>query len=273
MAALKQPISPDVEEAVPASIENELVDVPATVVCATCGDPACPGCSDRFSLSGIVSVVPWERPGAWTQRFWTTARAASFEGESFFERLPEGSLGAAFGFALIAEIFAIASFAVLWSSVAVALIPAALLAELGGSRLMLALRYAPASTAIFVATLLLAHTLHALGLAYGAYREGRPLRLARALRFGFYSTSWDVVMSPFGLLMTLVTERGEGLARIRNCLTGLPTRCSVGFLRGVYRLDGAEAHRALMVSYVAAVIATVLASGLIVAGALAAVFG
>lgn len=273
MAALKAHVSP-VEEAVPASVESELMDVPATVVCATCGDPACVGsCDDRLSLSGIVSVVPWERPGHWTTRFWTTARAASFEGESFFERLPEGSVGAAFSFAMIAEFFAIASFAIVWSGVAAILMPAPLLADLGGSRLLVAFRYAPLSIAVFMATLLLAHTLHALGLAYGAYREGRPIKLTRALCFGFYSTSWDVVMSPFGFIMTLVTERGEGLARIRNCLTGLPTRCSVGFLRGVYRLDGQAAHRALMVSYVAAILATVIASGLIVAGALTAIFG
>ncbi len=282
MVALKQPTPQETQaselatekEASPislSSIDTEM-DVPATVVCASCGDPGCIGCRDVLSLSGIVSVVPWERPGGFWNRFWTTARAASFEGESFFERLPDGPLDAAIAFALMAEIIAISSFAVLWSTVAALVVPDALLIDLGASRLGLALRYGPLSVLAIVVTLLGAHSLHALGLALGAGREGRPLRLSRALRFGFYSCAWDVVLSPFGLVVAYATERGQGLGRMRAAITGLPTRCSIGLLRGVYRLDGPEAKRALNVSYVAAVIATLLAAGGLVTGALFVIF-
>ena len=39
-------------------------DVPAAVVCAHCGDADCPGCLNEQTRSGVVAIVPWERPGA-----------------------------------------------------------------------------------------------------------------------------------------------------------------------------------------------------------------
>ncbi|MGH7437003.1 MAG: hypothetical protein ACRENE_15120, partial [Polyangiaceae bacterium] len=53
---------------------EELVDaeVPAAVVCAQCGDADCPGCLRENTRSGVVAVVPWERPGASSLvRLWT----------------------------------------------------------------------------------------------------------------------------------------------------------------------------------------------------------
>ena len=71
---------PVAKGAAKARESEELVeaDVPATVVCAHCGDADCPGCLNEITRSGVVAVVPWERPGtsSWT-RLWATARATT----------------------------------------------------------------------------------------------------------------------------------------------------------------------------------------------------
>src|SRR5580704_16995879 len=88
---------------------EELVDadVPATVVCAHCGDAECPGCLHEQTRSGVVAIVPWERPGAPAlARLWATARATTLDSERFFESLPDGPIGPAFKFAVTAEVVA-----------------------------------------------------------------------------------------------------------------------------------------------------------------------
>src|SRR5687768_15929632 len=72
----------------------ELVEVPAAVVCALCGKPDCPGClplDERTNASGVVAIVPWERPthGLLT-RLWATARLTTLSHREFFASLPEG---------------------------------------------------------------------------------------------------------------------------------------------------------------------------------------
>ena len=81
--------------------------MPATVVCAHCGDADCPGCLNEITRSGVVAVVPWERPGtsSWT-RLWATARATTFDADRFFETLPDGPLAPALRFAVISEMIA-----------------------------------------------------------------------------------------------------------------------------------------------------------------------
>src|SRR3990172_6279760 len=57
------------------ALSNDLVDVPAAVVCLVCGEADCTGCEDRdLSRSGIVAIVAWERPGLPPlTRLWSTA--------------------------------------------------------------------------------------------------------------------------------------------------------------------------------------------------------
>ena len=85
-------------------------EVPAAVVCAHCGDADCPGCTHEQTRSGVVAVVPWERPGTSTfARLWATARATTFDAERFFESLPDGPITPAFRFAVASELIASAS--------------------------------------------------------------------------------------------------------------------------------------------------------------------
>ena len=56
----------------------DFVEVPAAVVCASCGKPDCAGCLDvaeTTNASGVVAIIPWERPGlGWLTRLGATAR-------------------------------------------------------------------------------------------------------------------------------------------------------------------------------------------------------
>src|SRR5882672_7075318 len=110
MGALRTPVPripsrPDVEVDEGAL---ELVEVPATVVCATCGLPECNCEVDRPSaFSGVVAIVPWERPGGTLlSRLWATAKLGTLSPSAFFSALPPGGLGAPLGFAVLAEMLA-----------------------------------------------------------------------------------------------------------------------------------------------------------------------
>ena len=105
------------------------VDVPAAVICAWCGRGDCAGCAkERAGASGVIAIVPWERPlAAWPGRFFATVQATTQGAEGFFRSLPDGPISPAFVFALIAEVFAVASTAAVVAPLVVLGIPGLLL--------------------------------------------------------------------------------------------------------------------------------------------------
>jgi hypothetical protein len=227
---------------------EELVeaDVPATVVCAHCGDADCPGCLNEQTRSGVVAIVPWERPGAsaWT-RLWATARATTFDADRFFETMPDGPLAPAFRFAVVSEIIASTAMGLLLRA-AVAGIPA-------------------------LATLLVAaHVAHGWALDFGARRSGARGATRRALRFGFYAAGWDLVIGPLGVVVVAVKEGLRASLSIAGIGVGLPGRSARAFLRGCYRLEGRSAQPALRASYAAAVVATAVGTVAVIGALVAA---
>src|ERR1041384_3129252 len=86
----------------------ELAEVPATVVCATCGLPECNCEVDRPSaFSGVVAIVPWERPGSTLlTRLWAPAKLGALSPGAFFSALPPGGVAAPLAFAVLAELLA-----------------------------------------------------------------------------------------------------------------------------------------------------------------------
>ena len=57
---------------------DSFFEIPAAVLCATCGQADCPGCTAASDTeSGVVAIVPWERSGAVWTRLWATARATT----------------------------------------------------------------------------------------------------------------------------------------------------------------------------------------------------
>jgi hypothetical protein len=259
------------DQAAKARESEELVeaDVPATVVCAHCGDADCPGCLNEQTRSGVVAVVPWERPGAsaWA-RLWATARATTFDADRFFETLPDGPLAPAFRFAIVSELIASTAMGLLLFAPLAVLAPGwvkHLLLDDGGLLLRVAVAGIPALAALLVA----AHVAHGWALDFGARRSGSRGATTRALRFGLYAAGWDLVIGPLGAVVVALKEGLRASSSIAVVGMGLPGRSARAFLRGCYRLEGTSAQPALRASYAAAVIATAVGT-IAVIGALVA---
>src|SRR5688500_5836117 len=93
----------------------DFAEVPAAVVCAFCGRPDCAGCMDvaePTQASGVLAIVPWERPGqAVLGRLWATARLATLRPSELFAALPEGGVLAPLSFALLSELVSVVGLA------------------------------------------------------------------------------------------------------------------------------------------------------------------
>src|SRR5688500_15031175 len=150
----------------------ELLDVPAAVVCASCGDPGYPGClvDEPTHASGVVAVVPWERPVlTLAQRLGSTERLSTTTCESFFSALPDGDHTAALRFAVLAELLAVAGLCVAATPVVFFGAPwlaSALMSDSGLREWLIRALLAgiPAVAVLMVAI----HALHGLALDVGA---------------------------------------------------------------------------------------------------------
>jgi hypothetical protein len=244
------------------------LDVPAAVVCALCGDPGCPGCGFESNMrSGIVAIVPWERPGGGPllARLWSTARATTKDPESFFGTLPDGPVASALGFAVLAELVAAASWSVVWGvGVAIAFPVWCKHVFVDEHARDLALRIGVAALPGFAFMLVAAHAAHGVSLDHGAQRAGALSSRRRALRFGLYATGWDLVIGPVGALVLALKEGFASASCVAKLGVGLPTRSARAFIKGVYGLDAERAKLAIASSYVAAVLATLVAALLVV---------
>jgi len=252
----------------PREVDDALdLDVPATVVCAFCGDADCQGCANERSKSGIVAIVAWERPGSTFARLWSTARSATKEAELFFGTLPDGPIAPALRFAVLSELLASGAMLAFCVPFAAALAPSWLKhVVLDPAVRFTALRVVALAVPALAAMLVLAHAAHGLALDVGARKAGAGSARRRALRFGLYATGWDVVVGPLGALVLGVVEGGWAALGVTQLAVGLPARSARAFLRGAYGLDGAGASKALGTSHVAAIIATTVGAILILAG-------
>ena len=257
------------------SEREELADaeVPAAVVCAHCGDADCPGCFHEQTRSGVVAVVPWERPGgsAWA-RLWATARATTLDAEKFFELLPDGPVAPAFKFAVISETIAAATMLLLLLA-PLALVAPRWLEHLLVHETLAALRLLAVGVPGLAALLVLAHGAHGWALDFGARRCGARSAVRRALRFGFYAAGWDLIIGPLGAVVIAFKEGVRGCASIASVGMGLPGRSARAFLRGCYALEGPAARPALRASWVAAGIATAVGAIAVIVAIIVALFG
>jgi hypothetical protein len=246
--------------------DDEAFDVPAAVLCAVCGQPDCAGCTAGSEEgSGVVAIIPWERPGAgvWS-RLWATSKATTLGAESFFAVLPDGAIPSAVRFAMLAEMLAILSMvAALLPFAALALPSLTLeLAQNPGAR-QSALRWLALGVPALTLWMVLAHALHGAALDAGASRQGARPQRRRALRFGLYACGWDLMAGPLGLLAMLITHGSKGADELLRASMRVPGRASTALLQGVYALRSDAATRASRAGNITAV-AIVLVSGVVV---------
>jgi len=225
----------------------DLIDVPATVVCAACGDPDCVGCAveEATNQSGVVAIIPWERPGVgvW-RRLWQTSVLATLHARSFFGSIPDGDLSTAFAFALVCEALAVSGLALGFALIALICLPSlpSLLLEdeqiRGG-----VLRGLCFGTFVLVAAMVGLHAAHGVALDFAARRFGGRSS-GRGLRFGLYACGWDLITLPLGLL-TMALTSGVGEAR-RAAPLGLtaPLQAAEAYLTGHHGLSSDSARLA-----------------------------
>jgi hypothetical protein len=223
-------------------LEDEAVDsdVPAAVVCATCGRGDCAGClEERTGASGVIAIIPWERPQpAWRARFYATVQGTTRGAEGFFCALPDGSVSPAFQFAVLAEIFAVGSTAAVLAPLAVLGIPGLLLRFLSNSSTREAVGLSTlVGVVLFTALLVVAHAVHGLSLGHSASRT-------RALRLGLYGCGWDFGSSPAGMVAAAFAGGLKASVSLLVSSVTAPGRAIDSALAGVFQLEGAAARQA-----------------------------
>jgi hypothetical protein len=239
----------------------ELVEVPAAVVCALCGKPDCPGClglEEPTNASGVVAIVPWERPvHGWLTRLWATARLTTLSHREFFSGLPEGGWQSPLAFAVLCEALAALGLSICVGAL-VALLPDVLRTLLVDAELRaVLLRTLSVGLPGLAVTMVSLHALHGLLIDRAARRLGSKKR-GRGLRFGLYACGWDLVTMPFGLLLVLLSEGAGAAKRAATLGLSVPNQAARAYLTGVHALDPERAKRAAKKAVGATGIAAVL---------------
>lgn len=238
---------------------DALFDVPAAVLCATCGQADCPGCvAASEQESGVIAIVPWERSGtAWT-RLWATANAATRGAEAFFAVLPDGEIPPAVRFAVLAELLAVASMAAVLLPVVAFAVPGLALAVITDpAARWAALRWVVVGVPAVALWMVVAHVTHGAALDAGARRLGARPQRRRAVRFGLYACGWDLMAGPLGAAVTLASQGLAAALELFELAVVVPGRASAALLTGIYQIRAADLPRARRLGGVAALVIAV----------------
>ena len=222
-------------------------DVPATVVCAACGDPGCIGCAleEPTNASGVVAIIPWERPGVgFWRRLWQTSTLATVHARTFFAAMPAGEVSTALSFALVCETIAVTGLALGFAALALVVLPSlpGLLLEDAQLRHTV-LRGMGLGILLLMLVMVSLHAAHGVALDIAARKQGSR-SVGRGLRFGLYACGWDLITLPLGLLTTALLH-GFRAARTAAPL-GLtaPAHASQAYLVGLHNLSVDKARLA-----------------------------
>jgi hypothetical protein len=246
---------------------DSFFDIPAAVLCATCGQADCLGCTTASeSESGVVAIVPWERSGAVWTRLWATANATTQGAEAFFAVLPDGELPPAMRFALVAELLAVLSMATLLVPLLALVLPNLALEIVRSPSLRVsALRWFGLGIPALALWMVFAHVTHGAALDAGARRQGARAERRRAMRFGLYACGWDLMAGPLGALVMLFTRGLHDAIELAELAMRVPGRASAALLTGVYQLPADKVARARRAGSVAAALLALTSAGLVAA--------
>lgn len=237
----------------------DFAEVPAAVVCAFCGRPDCAGCMDvpePTQASGVLAIVPWERPGQGViGRLWSTARIATLRPSELFAALPEGGVLAPLSFALLAELVAVVGLVV--SALPLLGLAPDFVRVVISDPVLCALVVQVVGLGIpsLAVGMVVLHALHGVLTDRAARRAGSRHR-GRGLRFGLYACGWDLVTLPLGLLVVAVSDGFVMAAKAATQALAAPAVATRAYLSGVHGLTAAQAKQAAR----SAAIATTLAA-------------
>lgn len=246
-------------------------DVPAAVLCAFCGQADCPGClAANENESGVIAIVPWERPGAMWTRLWATANASTQGAEAFFAVLPDGEIPPAMRFAVLAELLAVASMvAILAPIVAIAFPPLAAEIIQNPSLRASALRWIGLGIPALALWMVAAHITHGAALDAGARRQGALPQRRRAVRFGLYACGWDLMAGPLGAVVVLASKGMRDALSLVDIAMRVPGKATTALLQGVYKLPPDGVAGARRVGVIAAVVIALISGAVVTAAVLA----
>jgi hypothetical protein len=216
-------------------------EVPAAVLCTSCGRGDCPGCgtAEGSWASGVIAIVPWERAQSpWSVRLLDTVQATTRGAEGFFRALPDGSVRPALEFALVTEALAVGSTTLALTPLLLSMKPGLLFRCLSEARVAHAVLGAMLVSMVGFSLLLVAvHALYGLVLGRGTSRS-------LALRFGLYACGWDLGTSPAGLIGFAVRSGPRAALGILKSAAAAPARSTEAALAGPLKLEGRRADRA-----------------------------
>jgi hypothetical protein len=249
----------------------DLIDVPAAVVCAACGNPDCAGCGveEPTNASGVMAIIPWERPGVGLlRRLWQTSYLATTHARAFFGALPDGDISSALAFAFVCEAVAVAGLGFGACGLALAFLPdlSGLLRE-DHALLMTVCRGLSFGGLLLVVAMVSVHAAHGVALDFAARRHGARKR-GRGLRFGLYACGWDLITLPFGLVALALIEGIPAARRAVPLGLTAPLQSAEAYLVGVHGLEP-EAARAVArraARFTAVPLLTILGAGALIAG-------
>lgn len=260
--ALREAPAP-VPDALPSDDGRDPFDsfeVPAAILCAVCGHADCEGCiSDDEGESGVIAIIPWERPGGAWQRLWATANSTTTGAEAFFGALPRGAVEPALTFALLAEGIAISSLVLVATAVLFAIFPDLMMQVLLDNELAAdAGRWVAIGIPAVTVWMVAVHAIHGFAVDHAARRFGTAQLRKRALRFGLYACGWDLMTSPLGIVYTLVTRGVGAAAELFGLALTVPAKATTALARGAYRLDDERARRVHRRAVAVAMVVTVV---------------
>ena len=229
--------------------DGDAFDVPAAVLCAICGQSDRSGCTPaEEDTSGVMAIVPWERPGAgaWS-RMWSTALATTQGAEAFFGAIPDGPLPPAMRFAIVCELLAVGSMvAMLLPIAALALPNLAMQVIYDPSLRSRALQWFVIGVPVLALWMVIAHATHGAALDSAAQKVGGRQQRRRALRYGLYACGWDLMTGPLGAIWILFSRGMKAASQVLGLSMTAPGKASRALLSGVYGLpeeDVTRAHR------------------------------
>ena len=226
--------------------EQDELDVPPAVACARCGRTDCAGCADDASKATRPNpaphALPWDEPeGRNVRGFWRTAEKTALDSRLVFGRIARDPLAPAWAFGALSEGLALLSLGLLGLLIFGALWPQQL-AQWAQSRAF----WIVAFGAWFFATsgMLLVHLVWGVCLEMGASWGGADADHRRGLRFAMYSTGWDLLTSPAGILLSFAFRGRVDFAMPITSAARTPRKAVEAYLLDCRRLDKAARKKA-----------------------------
>jgi len=218
-------------------------DIPPAAVCASCGRPDCEGACTLLRPA-VRQELPWEREAALAS-LWQTCRYLAQPPRRWLLAVHRGRLMHAFGFAILTEVGAVASYVLPTLAIAAAALeafglPPGLLGSVWG--------WLGACGALGGLMVLL-HVLWAVLVEVGLLYAGAVPWWRKGLLLACYSCGWDLLTSPLGVLLGSLTG-GKVLTLLRAALAN-PRAASAEYL---VRLRGRSPRSAATLAGGAAVV-------------------